>query len=157
MSPLLSAAARERISALTGRYPQPRAALLPALRLIQAELGCVPPQAEREVAEILGLRPIAVREAVTFYSLLRRKPLGRHHLQVCDNLSCGLRGSGAVISRLRELLGIGPGETTADGRFTLSTVECLGGCEEAPCLMIDFEHHRRLDPDKVERLIRELD
>ncbi len=157
MKKALSAVSRQRIAALAGKYPRPKAALLPALRIIQEELGRVSPEAEREAAEILGLRPIEVRETVTFYSLLRRQPLGRHHLQVCDNLSCGLRGSGALISRLQELLGIGPGETTADGRFTLSTVSCLGGCDEAPCLMIDFEHYGRVDLDKVERLIRELD
>jgi NADH-quinone oxidoreductase subunit E len=105
------------------------------------------------VAAILDIKPIQVREAVTFYTMFRRTPIGRYHLQVCDNLSCGLRGSGKVLARLARRLGIGPGQTTADGRFTLTTVECLGNCENAPCLMVNFDHHGNVDPDGVDKLL----
>jgi NADH-quinone oxidoreductase subunit E len=144
---------KARAAALAGRYPRKQAALLPLLHVVQGALGCVTPEAERDVAAILDIKPIQVREAVTFYTMFRRTPIGRYHLQVCDNLSCGLRGSGKVLARLARRLGIGPGQTTADGRFTLTTVECLGNCENAPCLMINFDYHGNVDPDGVDKLL----
>jgi NADH-quinone oxidoreductase subunit E len=157
MSGTLTEALRARIAGLAGRYPAREAALLPALHLVQEANGWIAPAAEAEVAEILGIRPIQVREAATFYTMFRRGPSGRHHLQVCRNLSCTLRGADAVMDRLRARLGIEPGETTPDGRFTLTAVECLGNCENAPCLMIDFEEHGRLDPSAVDKLLEGLD
>jgi NADH-quinone oxidoreductase subunit E len=142
-----------RASALAARYPRKPAALLPILHLVQEELGCVTPEAEAGVAAVLGLRPIQVREAVTFYTMFRRRPIGRYHIQVCDNLSCGLRGSSVLLEHLRGRLGLVPGQTTADGRFTLTTVECLGACETAPCLMINFDYHGNLDPAGVDRIL----
>jgi NADH-quinone oxidoreductase subunit E len=109
MSGTLTDGLRTRIA---GRYPAREAALLPALHLVQKEMGWITPAAEVEVAEMLGLRPIQVREAVTFYSMFRRKPSGRHHLQVCRNLSCTLGGADALLDHLRIRLGIGLGETT---------------------------------------------
>jgi NADH-quinone oxidoreductase E subunit len=153
MSTGLSAALKARAAALAARYPRKQAALLPVLHAVQDELGRITPEAERDVASILEIKPIQVREAVTFYSLFRRSPVGRHHLQVCDNLSCSMRGSGALLERLHKRLGIRPGETTADGRFTLTTVECLGACETAPCLMIDLEYFGNVDPDSLEQLL----
>ena len=153
MSAGLSDALKVRVAELSGRYPRKQAALLPVLHAVQEELGCVTPEAERDVASLLEIKPIQVREAVTFYTMFRRTPVGRYHLQVCDNLSCGLRGSGAVLEHLRRRLGIEPGQTTADGRFTLTTVECLGACENAPCLMVDFEYHGNVDPDTVDKLL----
>lgn len=153
MSAGLSDALKIRSAALAAHYPRKQAALLPVLHAVQAELGCITPEAERDVAALLDIKPIQVREAVTFYTMFHRRPIGRYHLQVCDNLSCGLRGSGAVLEHLRRRLGIGPGQTTADGRFTLTTVECLGACENAPCLMVDFEYHGNVDPDTVDKLL----
>jgi NADH-quinone oxidoreductase subunit E len=144
---------KARAAALAGRYPRKQAALLPILHFVQQALGCITPEAERDVAAILDIKPIQVREAVTFYSMFRRSPIGRFHLRVCDNLSCGLRGSGEVLARLSRRLGIGPGQTTADGRFTLTTVECLGNCENAPCLMINFDYYGNVDPDGVDKLL----
>jgi NADH-quinone oxidoreductase subunit E len=144
---------KARAAALAGRYPRKQAALLPLLHVVQEALGCVTPEAERDVAAILDIKPIQVREAVTFYTMFRRTPIGRYHLQVCDNLSCGLRGSGEVLARLARRLGIGPGQTTADGRFTLTTVECLGNCENAPCLMINFDYYGNVDPAGVDKLV----
>jgi NADH-quinone oxidoreductase E subunit len=153
MSAGLSDALKTRIAALAAHYPRKQAALLPVLHAVQVGLGCITPEAERDVASLLEIKPIQVREAVTFYTMFRRRPIGRYHLQVCDNLSCGLRGSGAVLEHLRRRLGIEPGQTTADGRFTLTTVECLGACENAPCLMVDFEYHGNVDPDTVDKLL----
>jgi NADH-quinone oxidoreductase subunit E len=156
MSAGLSDALKARAAALAERYPRKQAALLPVLHAVQGELGCIPPEAERDVAALLEIKPIQVREAVTFYTMFRRNPIGRYHLQVCDNLSCGLRGSGAVLAHLSRRLGIAAGQTTADGKFTLTTVECLGACENAPCLMVNFDYHGNVDPDAVDRLLEGL-
>jgi NADH-quinone oxidoreductase subunit E len=156
MSAGLSDALKVRAAALAGRYPRKQAALLPVLHAVQGELGRITPEAERDVAALLDIKPIQIREAVTFYTMFRRNPIGRYHLQVCDNLSCGLRGSGAVLAHLSRRLGIAPGQTTADGKFTLTTVECLGACENAPCLMVNFDYHGNIDPDAVDRLLEGL-
>jgi NADH-quinone oxidoreductase subunit E len=153
MSAGLSDILKARAAGLAGRYPRKQAALLPILRVVQDAQGSITPEAERDVAEILDIKPIQVREAVTFYSMLRRAPIGRYHLQVCDNISCGLRGSGGVLAQLGRRLGIRPGQTTADGRFTLTTVECLGNCENAPCLMINYEYHGNVDPAAVDKIL----
>ncbi len=153
MSAGLSDSHKVRAAELVGRYPRKQAALLPLLHAVQEELGCITPESERDVAALLDIKPIQVREAVTFYTMFHRTPIGRYHLQVCDNLSCGLRGSGAVLTRLRRRLGIAPGQTTPDGKFTLTTVECLGNCEKAPCLMVNFDYHGNVDPDAVDRLL----
>ena len=153
MSAGLSDAMKARAAELAGRYPRKQAALLPVLHAVQEESGCITPDAESDVAALLEIKPIQVREAVTFYAMFRRTPVGRHHIQVCDNLSCGLRGSGDVLARLRQRLGIAPGQTTPDGKFTLTTVECLGDCENAPCLMVNFDYYGNIDPDAVDRLL----
>jgi len=149
----LSDILKARAEDLAGRYPRKQAALLPILHVVQDAQGSITPEAERDVAAILDIKPIQVREAVTFYSLFHRTPIGRYHLQVCDNISCGLRGSGGVLDHLGRRLGIRPGQTTADGRFTLTTVECLGNCENAPCLMINFDYHGNIDPEAVDKLL----
>ena len=149
----LSDILKARAEDLAGRYPRKQAALLPILHVVQDAQGSITPEAERDVAAILDIKPIQVREAVTFYSLFHRTPIGRYHLQVCDNISCGLRGSGGVLDHLGRRLGIRPGQTTADGRFSLTTVECLGNCENAPCLMINFDYHGNIDPEAVDKLL----
>ena len=149
----LSDILKARAEDLAGRYPRKQAALLPILHVVQDAQGSITPEAERDVAAILDIKPIQVREAVTFYSLFHRTPIGRYHLQVCDNLSCGLRGSGGILAHIGRRLGIAPGQTTADGRFTLTTVECLGNCENAPCLMINFDYHGNIDPEAVDKLL----
>jgi NADH-quinone oxidoreductase subunit E len=157
MSGLLSPALAARIAALAARYPQPPAALLPSLHLVQAEIGWIPAQAEEEVAGLLGLPPIRVREAITFYSLFRRRPAGRHHIRICRSLSCSLGGSEALLERLGTRLGIRPGETTSDGRFSLEEVECLGRCDKGPCGLIDLEEHPRLTPEALDKILEGLD
>lgn len=146
-----------RVQDLLSRYPQPRAALLPVLRVLQEERGYLSPEDELWAAEALGLPPMKVREVVTFYSLFRRKPAGRYHLQVCANVSCSLSGGGDLLAYLREKLEIPEGGTTADGRFSLEAVACLGNCDQAPCLMINDDHYGRLDRRAVDDLLEKLD
>jgi NADH-quinone oxidoreductase subunit E len=157
MSSSISAGLERTIRDLVSRYPSAGAALVPALRLVQDEAGWISPAAERRLAELLGMTPIRVREVVTFYSMLTRRPLGRYHIQVCSNVSCYLAGGDRLSSYLQTKLGLAPGETTPDGKFTLTEVECLGGCDESPCLLINYERYGRLDTAKVDRLLEGLD
>ncbi len=156
MSPEYSAALRQKIDEVVACYPKKEAALLPVLHLVQREAGCIREEEERFVAEMIGLKPIKVREVVTFYTMFLSRPIGRYHLQLCSNLSCTLLGAESLRDYLQEKLGIGIGETTADGRFTLSTMECLGACEQAPCLMVNFDYHGQLDREKIDRILEGL-
>lgn len=153
MSLGLSAAVRSRAAELAARFPKPRAALLPLLRLVQEELGWIPPEAETWAAGLLGLDPVRVREVVSFYSLLRRRKPGRHVIQVCRNLSCTLRGAPELLARLRDRWGLRPGETSADGRFSLLAVECLGCCHDSPCLIADDLEHVRVTPERLDEIL----
>lgn len=147
---------KKKIEEFTARYPSRQAALLPVLHLVQSETGFISAEEERAVASLLGLPPIKVREVVTFYTMFTRKPLGRHHLQVCSNLSCALADGERILRHLQAKLGVGVGETTPDGKYTLTAVECLGACEQAPCMMVNFDYHGNLDPEKVDRILKEL-
>jgi len=157
MSPVLSDGLRARIETLAARYPRPTAALLPALHLVQAEKGFIGPDAEMALAEIFGTTPLEVREVVTFYTMFRRGPVGRHLIQVCTNVSCALMGGERILDYLRRKLGVAVGETTPDGRFTLTTVECLGACETAPGLMVDFDHYGNLTEKRIDEILEGLD
>ena len=127
--------------------------MLPVLRLIQEQQGFISSEAEEWVAQLLGVAPAHVHEVVTFYTLFHRKPIGRYHLQVCSNLSCMLRGSEQCLAVLSERLGIQPGQTTPDGRFTLSTVECLCACEIAPMLQLNDHYIGPLTPQLLDELV----
>ena len=156
MSLALSAEALKKIEAVVGRYPSKPAALLPVLNIIQREQGFISEEAETWAAETLGLPRIRVGEAVSFYSLLRRRPAGRYILQVCRNISCSMAGSESLIRHLETRLGIRAGETTPDGLFTLAAVECLGLCDHAPCLMVNDEDHGPVTAKAADEILRRL-
>ena len=139
------------------RSPNKQAGLLPVLRLVQSEKGFISAEDERIVAALLGLRSIKVREVVTFYTLFVRKPLGQFHIQVCSNLSCSLAGGEKILEHLKARLGIQAGQTTSDGRYTLTEVECLGACEQAPCMMVNFDYYGNLDKEKIDAILKGLD
>lgn len=149
----LGAEARAEIARLAGLYEHRQSALLPALFVAQQEHGYLSPEALAGVAEALDLPLSEVTSVASFYSLLYLRPVGRHVIQVCTNLACMLNGCGAVARRFGERLGVAPGETTADGRFTLRTVECLAACEEAPAVLVDEDRWARVGPDDVDRLL----
>ena len=139
------------------RYPTRQAALIPALWMAQREFGCVSLQVERYVAELMELPPAHVHAVVTFYTMFHRKPVGRFLLDVCTNLSCRLRGADQVVDCIRRRLGIEPGETTADHKFTLGMVECLASCGTAPMLQLNQDaFHENLTVEKTLKLIDEL-
>ena len=144
------------ISELLAKYPQPRAALIPILNACQREYGFVSPETEAAVAEVLSIPVIEVRETISFYSLLLRKPVGKYHLQFCTNISCSLLGAEESVATACRRLGIQEGETTLDNRFTITTVECLGACEMSPSLQVNDDYHANMTPDKVEELLDKL-
>lgn len=148
---------RKKIDEIVARYPQKEAAILPLLHIIQQEFGSISPDSEKRVAQILKIKPIRVREVVTFYTMLNREPVGKYHIQVCSNLTCSLLGSEKLIDYLKEKLRIEPGQTTKDKKFTLSMVECLGACEQAPCMMVNFDYYGNLDKKKIDKILDGLE
>ncbi len=153
---MLSAAARQKIEALKSEFETNQSALIPALHVAQADQGWLSERTQAEVATILELTPQAVREVVTFYTMFHQRPVGRHLLQVCRNLSCCLHGGHRLQRQIEERLGIKDGETTQDGRFTLVSVECLGSCGTAPVIMVNDRYHESVSPQEVDRLLTEL-
>ncbi|WP_248446685.1 NADH-quinone oxidoreductase subunit NuoE [Sinorhizobium meliloti] len=144
---------REEIEAAAARYPDRRSAIMPALMIAQKEHGHLPGPVLEDVAEILGVERVWVYELATFYTLFHTEPIGRVHLQLCDNVSCMLCGSEALLKHLETTLGIRKGETTPDGAFTLSTVECLGACEMAPVMQVGDDYHGNLDTARLDVLL----
>src|SRR5262245_11921237 len=134
----------KRVDALVARYPHPKAALLPVLWEVQKSRGWIDLDGEEWVAGRLGVSPAHVHGCVTFYTMYKRRPTGRHHVQVCTTLSCMLRGSDELVAHLERKLGIRAGETTPDGRFSLARVECLGSCGTAPMFQINDDYHENL-------------
>ena len=145
MSSAFSDKTKQEIKDLISSYPDKEAALLPILHIFQREFGYISSDEEKAAAELLGISQVRVKEVVSFYTMFQRKPVGKYHIQVCSNLSCSLLGSESLIEYLSEKLGIGIGETTSDKKFTLSTVQCLGACEQAPCMMVNFNYYGKLD------------
>ena len=147
---------REKIEAAAARYPNQRSAIMPALLIAQKEHGYLPGPVLEEVADILGVERIWVYELATFYTLFHTVPIGLFHLQLCDNVSCMLCGSENLLKHLETVLQIKKGETTPDGLFTLSTVECLGACEMAPVMQVGDDYHGKLDDARVNQLLDSL-
>jgi len=131
--------------------------LLPCLRRIQEDRGFIADSDIDGLVEYLGVPRIQIDEVLSFYGMLRRKPIGRWHLQVCHNVSCSMRGAERLLDQLTDRLGVQPGETTEDRRFTLSTVECLGACGTAPVVMVNEAYHENLDPAALDALLERLD
>lgn len=141
------------IRAEMGRYPTARAAAPEALRIVQRCRGWVSTDAVRDVAQFLGLAAEEVEGVATFYNLIFRRPVGRHVILVCDSVSCWIMGYEDLKKRLEERLGIGLGQTTRDGRFTLLPTACLGACHRAPAMMVDGEMHESVSPDGLDAIL----
>jgi len=157
MSEQLTAQARKRIKELAGRYPQARAATLPALWVAQRELGWISDQTCCEVADALGVQPSHVLGVAPFYTMFNREPVGRYLIQVCSTLSCSLMGAQSVVGYLERKLGIQCGQTTADGKFTLVKVECLASCGTAPMMQINDDYHESLTEEKIDAILEGLE
>lgn len=147
----------EEIERIKKKYPNTKSACMEALQAAQREKGHVTECDMRAVAEALDIEPIEVQEVGGFYTMYNvEKPKGRHHVQVCRNLSCSLLGAEHIILAIEQELGIKTGETTEDNRITLSTAECLGSCGTAPMMQINDEFHEDLTVDKVSDILKGL-
>jgi NADH-quinone oxidoreductase E subunit len=138
------------------KYPVMRSAILPLMFIVQRERGYLDPPGVSYLANRLNLRITDIWEVATFYSMLHLKAIGKYHIQVCKTLSCKLLGSDKITQLCAKKLGIKVGETTADGRFSLSEVECLGSCGTAPMFQINFDYHENLTPEKVDQILDSL-
>ena len=138
-------------------YPESRSAILPALRLAQEQHGgWLPPEALCEVADALELAPAQVEAVASFYDMLHLARVGKHLVEVCTNLSCALVGAREVMEAFEHELGIHPGETSDDGRFTLRAVECAGGCGRAVVVVVDERYREPVRPEDVPAIVEEL-
>jgi NADH-quinone oxidoreductase E subunit len=147
---------RKEIDDILSRYPVKRSALIPLLYLAQREHGYVTEPAMTEIASILKLTPPQVYETASFYTMLNLKKVGKFHIQVCKSLMCALVGSDTVIAWIKAKLGIGVGETTSDGLFTLSAVECLAACGTGPMMQINDDYYERLTEESVGKILADL-
>lgn len=145
---------KKDVEVILKRYPTKRSALLPVLWLVQEQEGYVPDGAVAYVAELLELKDVEVWGVVTFYTMFQRKPIGKHHVRVCTNMCCRLRGADMVLEHLKKKLGVDAGQTTPDGKFHLSTVECLGSCGTAPMMQIDNDYYEDLTERKIDDILR---
>ncbi|MGB2627135.1 MAG: NADH-quinone oxidoreductase subunit NuoF [Candidatus Acidiferrum sp.] len=153
LSPKLSA----KFEQLQTRYPVKRSALIPMMMYAQDEYGYITDEMIGEIAGRLELRPVQVEETLEFYSMLHRKPMGKHHVQVCTNVACMLRGGTELLAHAKKRLEIGNKETTPDGVFSLEEVECIGACTGAPAMQVNYDFYEGVTPRNFDRLIEELD
>lgn len=147
---------KQQIEDIVPRYQTRRSAIMPALSLAQEARGHLRGEVLTEVADILEVPEIWVFEIATFYEMFHTEPVGKFHLQVCTNVSCLLSQAERLLDHLQERLRIGVGDTTPDGLFTLSTVECLGSCDTAPVLMANRDYHENLDEERIDALLTQL-
>ena len=134
-------------------YPTQRAFLVPMLLYTQDELGYLSDEAIAYAAQKTGLTELEVRNVISYYSMLHTRPMGKHHVQVCTNISCLLRGGEEVFEHCSQRLGIGHKQVTADGKFSLEEVECIGACSWAPAIQINYDFHENLTPEKLDSIL----
>lgn len=148
--------AKERFDYLLTRYPNKEAALLPVLHLAQEVFGWISPEVVQYVGVLLDLSPATVFGVVSFYNMYNQKPVGKYHLQVCTNLSCMVSRAYDIYDHLCSKLNVKPGETTPDGLYTVTEVECLGSCGTAPVVQINNDYHENMDVSKMDALLPKL-
>ncbi len=152
---VLSEKVRKEIDHWLEKFPeeQRQSAVLAALHAVQQDIGWLPENAMDAVADYIGMPHIAVYEVATFYDMYNLKPIGKHKITVCTNISCMLCGSDKIVEHLQQRLDIKLGETTSDGMFTLKEVECLAACKNAPMMQVDFDYHENLTPESLDQII----
>lgn len=145
----MTAHIEERLLKITDKYPEREAAVLPALYIAQKEYGWLSQEALKKVSESLNLPDAFVRGVATFYYMYRNKPMGRHLIQICTNVSCMLFGGERIVDLLKERYHLEPGGTTEDGRFSLLIMECIGACDMAPAMLVGKDLHGRLNENNI--------
>ena len=156
MALAFSPESHKRFEETVARYPKKEAAILPVLYLAQQEFGYLGQEAIEYVAQLMGQSTARVQGVVSFYTMLNTKPIGRHHIQVCRTLPCALRGAEQLTGFIKKTLGIEVGQTTDDGRFTLSEVECLASCGTAPMMQVNDDYYENLTDEKVTEILASL-
>jgi NADH-quinone oxidoreductase subunit E len=155
--PFALSADREReLEEILKRYPTKMGACIPALHLCQDQNGYITDDIVLYVSNRLDLPPAHVKGVVTFYTLFNQKPVGKHQVWVCRTLPCALRGADGILAHCEKKLGIHAGETTADGKVTLRTAECLASCGTAPMMQVDKDYHENLTPERVDAVLEKL-
>jgi NADH-quinone oxidoreductase subunit E len=147
---------KEQIKGFMARYPTRRSAIMPALCLAQEREGSLHGEILKDIADVLDVPEIWVYEITSFYSMFHSEPVGKFHIQLCTNVSCLLCRAGQLLEHLEQRLQIGAGDTTPDGLFTLSTVECLGSCDTAPVFMVNEQYHENMSEDRIDELLDNL-
>jgi len=153
---MLSSESLQRIENFKKSYPHPQAVVLPVLWIAQEQYGYISQDTMKEVATLLNLPFGHILGVVTFYTMYQTKPIGRNHIEVCTNVSCMIRGSQKIVRHLEGKLGIKMGETSSDGAWTLSEVECMGACGGAPMCAVGEEYYENLTPEGVDRMIEDF-
>lgn len=153
----LSQQIQNTINGIRGNFPTTQALLLPVLHEVQNEQGWVSEESMKDIGEFLQLPLSKVKEVATFYTMYKMKPQGKVDLQICTNISCWLNGADKLLACAEKRLGIHCGETTKDGKFTLSQVECLAACGTAPALMVNEDYYENVDIDQLNKIIDQTD
>jgi NADH-quinone oxidoreductase subunit E len=144
-----------KIAKLLSSYPpgRERGSLVPMLLFTQDEVGSITDEVIEEIAKRIGITPLQVEEVLSYYSMLRRRPMGKSHVQICTNISCLLTGGEELWEHACRKLGIGNKETTPDGRISLEEVECIGACSWAPALQVNYDFHHKVTPEKLDDIL----
>jgi NADH-quinone oxidoreductase subunit E len=153
---MLSESACRQIQTLMGKYPRKRSALIPSLQIAQKEAGYLSTDLMLEIAGMFELTPNEIHEVATFYTMLYKKPVGKYVIQVCTNISCMLCNAEEILDHLAKKLGIKPGETSADQKYTLLEVECLGSCGTSPVIQINEDYYEDLTLEKIDCILDSL-
>jgi len=153
----LTGETEKKIKETMGRYEDPKSALLPILHIVQNDYGYISEEAMEEISEILDLPKIEIKSVISFYSMLREKPAGRYHIQLCRNVVCYLNGGKELVDFLKEKYNLTPGNSTDNMKFSLSLVECIGQCEIAPAVQINDKFYGNLTPAKLKDILDKLE
>lgn len=148
---------KNKMDKLREHLPTEQSLLLPLLHAMQAKEGWISTEAMKEAAAYLNLQPARVQEVVSFYTMYNRKPVGKKHVQVCTNVACFLRGADKLVEGLEQRLGVHCGQTTKDGKYTLTEVECLAACGTAPVMQVNDDYYENLDATTVNQIMDKLD
>jgi NADH-quinone oxidoreductase subunit E len=143
----------KRFAEMSTHYPTKRSVLVPMLLYIQDEVGAVTDEVVAEMAKRVDLTELEVRNVVSYYSMMRTHAIGKYNFQVCTNVSCLLRGGEEILDHCKKKLSVGHKESTADGLFHVEEVECIGACSWAPAMMLNYEYHENLTPEKIDQLV----
>ncbi len=146
----------KKIDNVLKKYPTKKAAVMPVLYMAQEQNGWISNEVMKEIARILEITPEDVLGVVTFYTMYYQKPMGEHHIQVCTNVSCMLRGGYELLDKVKEKLGIDIGEVTDDLQFSIEEVECMGSCGTAPMIAVNETYYENLNVQKVEEILESL-